>query len=153
METPKQTPSNISESIFAKPLTWAVIVAAGVYAVSRIFKKSETFEEKKDERKMESEGLKPSYPESSYKGFADAIYAARSANKLFGTDEDAIYAVFKKMRNDLDVAKLITAFGKRRLSFSLNSAALGGFLADELNESELNTINNDLRSRNIRYQF
>ncbi len=153
MENPKPAPSNVGESIFAKPLTWAIIVAAGVYAVSRILKKSDTAEEKKDERRMEAEGLKPTYAEAAYKGYADAIYAARSANKLFGTDEDAIYSVFKKMRNDLDVAKLITAFGKRRLSFSMNNAGLGGFLTDELDNSELEIINKDLRAKKIKYQF
>ncbi len=91
--------------------------------------------------------------DSAYKGYADSIYAARSANNIFGTDEDAIYSVFKKMNNDLDVAKLITAFGQRRLSFSLNSANLGGFLTDELDATELGIVNSGLRSKGIKYQF
>jgi hypothetical protein len=56
------------------------------------------------------------------------------------------------MNNDLDVAKLITAFGKKRLSFSLDFANLGGFLNDELDKDELNIINTGLRSKNINYQ-
>lgn len=151
--TTETAPKTIKESIFAKPLVWAVIAGAGIYAVSRLLKKGQTAAELKDVTKLTQEGIKQTYLDSNYKGFADAIYAARSANKLFGTDEDAIYAVFKKMQNDLDIVKLSQAFGTRRLSFSLETGNLGGFLADELDSDELNIINTDLNSKGIKYKF
>jgi len=149
----ESSPKTFQESIFSKPLTWAIIAGAGIYFVSRFIKKDPLAIEKKDEKSLEQEGQKASYLDSAYKGYADSIYAARSANNLFGTDEDAIYSVFKRMNNDLDVAKLITAFGQRRLSFSLNSANLGGFLTDELDTTELGIVNSGLRSKGIKYQF
>jgi len=149
----ESTPKSLQESIFSKPLTWAIIAGAGIYVVSRFFKKDPLATEKKDESKLISEGQKPTYLDTAYKGYADSIYTARSANNFLGTDEDAIYSVFQKMKNDLDVAKLITAFGERRLSFSLTSANLGGFLNDELDSTELGIINSGLRSKNIKYQF
>ena len=149
----ESTPKTLQESIFSKPLTWAIIAGAGIYVASRFFKKDPLATEKKDERELISEGQKASYLDSAYKGYADSIYTARSANNFGGTDEDTIYSVFKKMKNDLDVAKLITAFGERRLSFSLTSANLAGYLNDELDQDELNIINTDLRSKGIKYQF
>ena len=149
----ESTPKSLQESIFSKPLTWAIIAGAGIYFVSRFIKKDPLAIEKKDERTLEQEGQKASYLDSAYKGYADSIYTARSANNFGGTDEDAIYSVFKKMNNDLDIAKLITAFGQRRLSFSLTSANLGGFLTDELDTTELGIVNSGLRSKGIKYQF
>ena len=149
----QSAPKNLQESIFSKPLTWAVIAGAALYFGSRLFKKDPLAESKKDEAVLKSEGQKASYLDSAYTGYADSIYAARSANAFFGTNEDQIYNVFKKMNNDLDVAKLITAFGKKRLSFSLDFANLGGFLNDELDKDELNIINTGLRGKNINYQF
>lgn len=150
---PETAPKNIQESIFAKPLTWAVIAGAGIYLASRFFKKDPLATEKRDEQTLIQEGQKPTYLDAAYKGYADSIYTARSANNFGGTDEDAIYSVFKKMKNDLDIAKLVTAFGERRLSFSLTSANLGGYLNDELDSTELGIINTDLRSKGIKYQF
>lgn len=146
-------PKNLQESVFAKPLTWAIIAGAGIYFGSRLFKKDPSAEAKKDEQTLKNEGQKASYLDSAYTGYADAIYSARSANNFLGTDEDQIYNTFKKMNNDLDIAKLTTAFGKKRLSFSLDSANLGGFLNDELDKDELNIINTALRSKGIKYQF
>ncbi len=146
-------PKTIQESIFSKPLTWAIIAGAALYFGSKLFKKDPAAEAKKDERELESEGETATYMDQQYKGFADSIYSARIANNLLGTDEDVIYSVFKKMKNNLDVAKLITAFGSRRLSYSFTSGNLGGFLNDELDQDELNIINTDLRSKGIKYQF
>lgn len=146
-------PKTIQESIFSKPLTWAIIAGAALYFGSKLFKKDPAAEAKKDERELESEGEKATYMDQQYKGFSDSLYAARIANNLLGTDEDVIYSVFKKMKNNLDVAKLITAFGTRRLSYSFTSGNLGGFLNDELDQDELNIINTDLRSKGIKYQF
>jgi hypothetical protein len=152
----ESAPKNIQESIFAKPLTWAIIAGAGIYLASRFIKKSPTAAEKKDVKVLEQQGQKATYLDSNYKQFADGLYAARAANAPFfwgGTNEQAMYNIFNKMKNDLDVVKLTEAFGSRRLSYSLQNANLGGFLKDELDEEELNIINTGLRSKKINYQF
>jgi hypothetical protein len=156
---------------FVKEITtglpaWAKgVIAVGViggvgYAIYRIAKKGgnilKPIDTKKDAKKLEEQGQIPTYLSSNYKQFADALYAARSANAtLFwgGTNEKAMYNIFSKMKNDLDIVKLIEAFGERRLSYSLQYANLGGFLADELNDDEIAIINKDLKSRKINYQF
>lgn len=107
---------------------------------------------KKDQADLVKAGQKASYIDSQYKLFADTIYSA-GFDVLFGTDEDAIYAVFNKMNNDLDVNKLIIAFGARRIEFSTRVEGLAQFLTSELDASEVANINKILASKNINYRF
>ena len=98
------------------------------------------------------QGMRPSYVDSQYKLFADTIYSS-GFDVLFGTDEDSIYAVFRRMNNDLDVNKLVIAFGSRRIEFSTQTASLGGFLTSELDEKERGEINKILKAKSINYKF
>ena len=100
---------------------------------------------------LTSKGVKPTYPDSSYTQWASSIVSA-GFNTL-GTNEQAIYAVFRKMMNDLDVAKLIVAFGNQRVEFSFQTAPLGAWLASELDSEELATVNKILSDKKIKYQF
>ena len=100
---------------------------------------------------LTSKGVKPTYPDSSYTQWASAIVSA-GFNTL-GTDEQAIYAIFRKMINDLDVAKLIVAFGNQRVEFSFQSAPLGAWLASELSSDEMAVVNKILSDKKIKYQF
>lgn len=100
---------------------------------------------------LTSKGIKPTYPDSSYTQWASAIVSA-GFNTL-GTDEQAIYAIFRKMMNDLDVAKLIVAFGNQRVEFSFQSAPLGAWLASELSADEMAVVNKILSDKKIKYQF
>jgi hypothetical protein len=100
---------------------------------------------------LTSKGVKPTYPDSSYTQWASSIVSA-GFNTL-GTNEQAIYAIFRKMMNDLDVAKLIVAFGNQRVEFSFQTAPLGAWLASELDSDELATVNKILSDKKIKYQF
>jgi hypothetical protein len=100
---------------------------------------------------LNAKGVKATYPDSNYTQWASAIVSA-GFNTL-GTNEDAIYAIFKKMVNDLDVAKLIVAFGNQRVEFSFQKMPLGAWLSSELDSNELEIVNKILRDRNIKYQF
>lgn len=106
----------------------------------------------KEQNEFIKQGMRPSFVDSQYKLFADTIYSA-GFDVLFGTDEASIYAVFRRMNNDLDVNKLIVAFGTRRIEFSTASASLGGFLSSELDEKERGEINKILQAKNIKYRF
>lgn len=64
----QSAPKNLQESIFSKPLTWAVIAGAALYFGSRLFKKDPLAESKKDEAILKSEGQKASYLDSAYTG-------------------------------------------------------------------------------------
>jgi hypothetical protein len=94
---------------------------------------------------------KPSYPDLQYKIYADKIYQAGMI--IGGTDEDAIYDVFKAMNNDVDVAKLIVAFGKRRIEFSFQEGSLPEFITSELDEDEIKIVNKTLANKGIKYRF
>jgi D-arabinose 1-dehydrogenase-like Zn-dependent alcohol dehydrogenase len=107
---------------------------------------------KKDQAELVRAGQRASYVDSQYKIFADAIYSA-GFDVLFGTDEDAIYNVFNRMNNDLDVNKLIVAFGARRIEFSTRVASLSEFLRSELDDKEIANINKILSTKNINYRF
>ena len=50
------------------------------------------------------------YSPSQMKLFADTLYTAMDGT---GTDTTAVYGVFAKMQNDLDILNLIDAFGTR----------------------------------------
>ena len=100
---------------------------------------------------LTSKGVKPTYPDSSYTQYAASIVSA-GFNTL-GTNEQAIYAIFKKMMNNLDVAKLIVAFGNQRVEFSFQEMPLGAWLSSELNNDEMEVINKILRDKKISYQF
>lgn len=107
---------------------------------------------KKDQAELIRSGQRPSYVDSQYKIFADAIYSA-GFDVLFGTDEDAIYSVFNRMNNDLDINKLIVAFGARRIEFSTRVESLSEFLRSELDDREVEQVNKILSSKNIKYRF
>jgi hypothetical protein len=107
---------------------------------------------KKDQAELIRSGQKASYVDSQYNIFADAIYSA-GFDVLFGTDEDAIYSVFNRMNNDLDINKLIVAFGARRIEFSTRVESLAEFLRSELDDREIQQVNKILSSKNIKYRF
>ena len=154
---------SIAKEIATGLPAWAKgIIAVGVvggigFAIYKISKKGKELlkpdEAKKDIKKLEEIGQTPTYMEAQYVGFADAIYAARGCNNFFGTDEDAIYNVFRKMVNDIDVAKLIEKFGERRLCFSFTESTLGGFLSSDLDQDEIKIINDILEKKGIKYKF
>lgn len=156
------TPSTFKESIFAKPLTWAVIIGLGGYIVYRNLKKSP--EEKRQDRikediKEAEKSQTLSYPLSSYQGFADKIFTGWSTNynPFDRLNEEPIYEVFKAMKNDLDVLELIKAFGKRREPTAiiglLNNVALPEWLSVGMDTDEIDQVNKILQSKGIKYRF
>tara|TARA_R110000868_G_C10968444_1_gene769404 strand:+ start:6396 stop:6845 length:450 start_codon:yes stop_codon:yes gene_type:complete len=141
------------------PLAAAGIATGAYLVVSNIIK---TFLHKNDRQAdtvidelaaAKKAGQVPTLAKSEALGFADALYHAGSGESLFGTDEDAMYNVFKKVKNKADVLLIIKEFGSRRLWFSFVSSGLSGYLNDELNPSELAVLNSILRAKKIAYQF
>lgn len=111
-------------------------------------------------------GIQPSYSDSEYSNFTHALVEAMNG---CGTDEDSIFRVFQAMRNDIDIRKLIIAFGVQYYQpcaasspisyamWQLNDKSYGGDLATwlsyDLNSSDISAINNILSERGIDYQF
>lgn len=155
-------PSTFKESIFAKPLTWAIIIGVGGYALIRSLKKSPEQQREDRIKQDEAEAAKTqklSYPLSSYQGYADKIFTGWSTNynPFDRLNEEPIYEVFKAMKNDLDILELIKAFGKRREPTAiiglLNNVALPEWLAVGMDTDEIDQINKILASKGIKYRF
>jgi len=155
-------PGSLKQSIFAKPLTWAIIIGVGGYVLIRSLKK--TPEEKREDRikKDQEEAAKTqtlSYPFSTYQGFADKIFSGWSTNynPFDRLNEEPIYEVFKAMKNDLDVLELIKAFGKRREPTAIlglfTPVALPEWLAVGMDTDEIDAVNKILASKGIKYRF
>lgn len=125
---------------------FGLIVLVIVYFLGRSTGKKQKGSELQDE--IQSNNL--SYPKSQYTTWANIL---ESAMFRMGTDEDAIYNVFRKMNNDDDVKALITAFGSRRQELQLYSSTLGEWLTRELDESELTELNQILSNKNINFSF
>ena len=148
---------DITKNLTTKKVLIYGAVGVGAYLLYRGVKKALGFSTAavaalQEQSEFKKQGMKQSYVDSQYKLFADSIYSA-GFDILFGTDEDAIYEVFKRMNNDLDVNKLIVAFGSRRLEFSTQVSSLGGFLSSELDEKERGEINKILKAKSINYKF
>jgi hypothetical protein len=132
------------------------LIAAGLYLGYKVIQLFTPAAPAVDQAKNELEqlmakGIKPSYPDSMYSQWSNAITSA--GFNTFGTDEQTIYDIFKKMNNNADIAKLIIAFGEQRVEFSLQSVALGAWLSSELNSSEMAVINKILSDKKITYKF
>lgn len=113
-------------------------------------------------RDFEQRGMKPSHPESSYDLFANIIH--NSMRFCVGDNYGAVVDTAKKMMNNLDVAKLIKAYGTRqRYCFGLPSGSeddLFTAIQNELGQEwggltgyRVNQINNDWKSKGITYQI
>lgn len=147
--------TNLKEATLNKPLVWLTIIGLGAYALYKvagaISRKLTLSNADADIRAAQKSGEKLSYSLGNYTQFADQIYAA--VLTTFGTDEQAIYNIFSKMNNNLDVAQLIKSFGKRRLEFSTTMAELGAHLTEDLDSSEIAKLNSILAAKNITYRF
>ena len=87
-----------------------------------------------------------SYPESQYNVFAKSLFTAMNG---WGTDFEAIVAVFKKMRTIDDVLMLQFAFSESEDE----NETLTEWLHGDLSSSDIETLNQILSERSIIYSF
>jgi len=141
-----------------------VAVAFGVKKVLDIFKpdrKREAGEGKQIESELQQSEKteKQSYPDSVYSGWASAIATAVFGG---GSDEAAIFDIFRKLKNNTDYLKLAKAWGspKRQVYpdwFVFYSTGfkmtLPEVLRYDLETSEVKLINNILASKGIKYRI
>lgn len=108
-------------------------------------------------------GQKPTYLATNYQTFADKIYAAGCYGLFcYGTDEEAMYDVFRQMKNDLDVLLLVKAFGLREERGGICipipgtgecAIPLGEWLATELSADGIKEINDILKKNGLTFTF
>lgn len=115
---------------------------------------------------LEYQGITPSYSDSQFDSFVQKLVQAMDG---CGTDEDQIYDVFRAMRNEADIRKLIASFGvqyyqpcswsqsDQYVVWLFNNEAYGsnlaGWLSYDMASSEISEINRILNSNGIAYQF
>jgi hypothetical protein len=110
----------------------------------------------------QSNGDKPTYLDSNYVTFANTAY--NGMRYAVGDDYAAVESTLKSMKNNLDVAKLIAAFGNRQnYAFGIpvgNPMDLFTFVKSELgNEwggltsARVTSINKDWAAKGIKYQI
>jgi hypothetical protein len=115
----------------------------------------------KEIRDAINRGLKATYPDSNYIGFASTIY--EGMRYCVGDDYGTVETTLKKMQNDIDVAKLIKAFGmKQDYCFGIPESApkdLFQFVQSELGNElmltnyRIKNINADWKKKGITYQL
>jgi hypothetical protein len=99
----------------------------------------------KDQQSLNKGGQVPSYQDTQYNVFADTLYQSM---KGVGTYEEEVAGVMYKMKNDIDILKLIQAFGTRG-GFSLSE-----WIADDFDqEDKAFYINDILQRKGIKYRF
>ena len=165
-------------------------LAAIYFAVSATLKRLKKAEENKKNREivdkvdddiavLEGQGMKLSYNKSQYNLWADAIAKSFSGcdweQPLFPTGMTVwipigftgwsgsgakLANIMLKIKNDLDFAKLVSAYGVRSYDQCGTWPFTGEFtgslpaaVADELAEGEITTINNYLKAQGITYRF
>jgi len=112
--------------------------------------------------KLQGNGKKASFSDSNYNTFANTIY--NSIRFAVGDDYSTVESTMKRMQNDLDVAKLIKAFGvKQDYFFGLptgDKMDLFTYIQKELGNEyggltnyRVKNINADWKKKGITYQI
>ncbi len=148
-------------NVIPKEFRVSLAVIGGGFLAYKLYRKinpsETTLAEKELDREAEfnSQGTtcasRLSYRESQYKGFATQLHNAFVES--VGTDEDAVYSVMNKMKNECDLLETIAQFGVRRQEFGFEKLNLPQFMHDELDTKEIQTVNSILRRKGISYTF
>lgn len=145
------------------------LITVGYIVYKKVIDKTD--EDKKDKElkgsvsdeisKFIKAGQKQSFNDSQYLQDAETIHSA--IRVCAGDDYDTAEKTLKKMKNDLDVALLIRAFGKRQdYCFGIPTAEMNLFpyirkeLGAEwagLTSYRVNRINSDWKKKGITYQI
>jgi hypothetical protein len=96
----------------------------------------------------------PSLSKVELKSMANIIETSMDGR---GTDEDAIYNVFRRLQNNADFAGLQAAFGTRTIDsgYFWDSDFKGSLIScinEEMDSSEKGKLNNILKSKGIKYR-
>ena len=81
---------------------------------------------------------------SELSNMADRLHAAMAG---LGTDEEAVYAVFRQLRTRSDLMALVKAFGIRK------GESLSQWLTGDLSRKEIEKVNAILVNNRINYSF
>lgn len=143
-------------------IDWLLYIGIGWLFYDIFIKKSSSDDKKESEMNQELLQLQQeaTYPDSQYYTFADEL---ESAMENAGTDEETIYRVFRKIKNNKDYLYLQKAFGKRTYSGELfggltslvdpTEDSLEQWLQNELSAEEITKVNKILSNNNVNYSI
>lgn len=156
---------------WAKGIIAVAAVGGTAFIGYKVYKGiQKTTEEKKDKELLNSvdkeikdleKRMNPSFKQSEYLQYASTIHDSimYCAGDNYGTAEDTL----KKMKNDLDVALLVKAFGKRQdycFGIPLSEYTLFDYIQKELGNEwggttgyRVKNINADWKKKGITYQI
>lgn len=160
MATRKRT-NKLNANTYVRIGLWVAGGLTAAWGISKILKilrpeyKREQNEQKTIQSELETETKKTglSYPQSQYPAFANII---ETAGFDVGTDEAAIYTVFRSLNNNADYLALTNAWGKptRKIyDFGFGyDMTLPQFIRWEMDDKEVAKINAILKSKTIKYR-
>lgn len=151
-----------------------IIAAAGVallgYSVYRSWRRNQDLRDankaaelaNQELQQLATQGVHPTLTNLQFENLSQSIVEAING---CGTDEDAIFNVFRQLNNNADIRKLIAVFGVRYyrpcaatdpVSYSIwlaNDEAFGGTLVTllyyDLSDSDIGEINSILKGKGI----
>ena len=146
----------------------AIAVVGGIgYAVYKLSKLKKTPEEKSDKEEADAQKnelekeikKKPlSYPLSQYKTFANVIEEACNEE---GTNEEAIYSTFRKLKSNSDYLALQIAWGNPTRFVTPSwyifyttgkNFSIPQLLRNDMSSSEISKVNKILSNNGIKYR-
>lgn len=163
----RESPKTLQEAFLARPIQWLIVGGVTAYFASKAIKRiAENIQAKRDEKRQQKElddqeqqqrktGQYPSYTDYQYTVYADALFVALKGST---EDEEEFLPVMQAMKKDIDVTKLIKAFGTRDVSASwsffkaehtLPTAIAAYFTSSQLEEY----VNAPLRRNGVKFQF
>lgn len=162
---------------WSKGVIVLIVVAGAAVATWSIVKGIKRAKELKDANKagaaaedelqqLASQGIKPTMDDSRFQALSETLVQAMNG---CGTDNDMVFDVFRQIKNDADIRKLISIFGVRfyepcagdaplsYIRWQFNDKAFGGglptWLAYDLTAGEIRTVNSILSANNVNYAF
>ncbi|NBX26671.1 MAG: hypothetical protein EBR55_00235 [Chitinophagia bacterium] len=120
----------------------------------------------KELKRLSFNGVNPTITKTQAINFSEKLVQAMNG---CGTDEKMVYSVFNALKNDADIYLLISSFGVRYYTpcgasqpvsyarWLFNDKTFGGdlgtWLSYDLSSSEIDSINNILSKKGIKYSF
>jgi len=145
---------------WVKGVIWGGVIFGGVYLGYKLYKgasiKLEDLRRNKalndEEKKLKQAGEYPSYTDMEYTQMANLLFAALDG--YASENEEEFYPVFARMKNRMDVLKLIQAYGARDVSPIYGEEDLTTQIGRYFSQSEKDQyINEPLRRNGVNYQF
>ena len=142
-----------------KQLGFGLLTGGGILLLASLFPSREKREEKHVDdfqKQAEEQGQVASYADLVYDGLAEAFHEAVGGFTF--NDEHKAVEILSRMKNDLDIAKLIRAHGKRDyqtnvFGFGASSRSLQAAVQAEISPERLARVNEDYRFNGLKHRW